>query len=508
MQTISQMLEGTAHYEPDRIALIFGDERHTYGDLNRNVNRMANGLIASGIRPGDRAMLFMKNSIMLVTVYFALIRAGATVVPLNVMHRAHEISHVGTDTSAKMIIADEDLWLNEASVKQNLPDLQHIILNGASNIQGTTSIADLFSESATDPKVDAGPDSIASIIYTSGTTGRPKGATQTHRSILSNVIGCFTRNKFYRDDRLLCALPLFNNFAINVVMMSNFFIGATMVVVDRFDARKVLDNITKHKCTYFAGTPTMFSYLLQEYVPGRDNTESLRVTNSGGANCAASLIRNIEKTFGTVHMDGYGQTEACGFTTLNPAVGVRKENSVGIPLSNIRVKIVSDDDQELPPGEVGEIAESGDAFSVHRYWNRPDVNEQVYRGGWFHSGDLGYVDKDGYLFVVDRKQDLIITGGANIYPAEVEEVLYSHPKVALAAVIGVPDEVKGELAKAYIVLKKGQTAAEREIIDFVRERIAKYKAPRMVEFVESLPQGPTGKILKRELREKLRATKS
>jgi long-chain acyl-CoA synthetase len=174
----------------------------------------------------------------------------------------------------------------------------------------------------------------------------------------------------------------------------------------------------------------------------------------------------------------------------------------------MRLKIVADDDQELPPGEVGEIVESGDVFSIHRYWNRPDVNEKVYRGGWFHSGDLGYVDEDGYLFVVDRKQDLIITGGANIYPAEVEEVLYSHHKVALAAVIGVPDEVKGELAKAYVVLKKGETAGEREIIDFVRERIAKYKAPRMVAFVESLPQGPTGKILKRELRDKLKEHES
>jgi len=504
MQTISEMLEGMAHYESDKTALIFGNERQTYGDLNRNVNRMANGLIALGIQPGDRVMLFMKNSTMLVTSYFALIRAGATVVPLNVMSRRHEIGYIGTDTSAKTIVADEDLWLNEASVKEDLPDLRRIVVNGAANINGTTGLAYVFSESCAHPQVEIGLDSIASIIYTSGTTGRPKGATQTHRSILSNVMGCCTRNKFCRDDRLLCALPLFNNFAINVVMMSAFFTGATMVVIDRFDARKVLDNVGEHKCTYFAGTPTMFSYILQEYDPGKDDIESLRVTSSGGAPCPGSLIHEIENTLGTIHLDGYGQTEACGFTTLNPAVGVRKENSVGVPISNIRLKIVSDDDRELPPDAVGEIVEVGDVFSIHGYWNRPDVNEKVFRGGWFHSGDLGYVDKDGYLFVVDRKQDLIITGGANIYPAEVEAVLYSHPKVALAAVIGVPDEVKGELAKAYIVLKKGETAAERDVIDFVRERIAKYKAPRLVEFVESLPQGPTGKILKRELRDRLK----
>jgi long-chain acyl-CoA synthetase len=248
----------------------------------------------------------------------------------------------------------------------------------------------------------------------------------------------------------------------------------------------------------------MFSYLLQEYNPAKDKIDSLRVTNSGGSNCAGSLIRQVEETFGTVHLDGYGQTEACGFTTLNPLVGVRKENSVGVPLSNIWIKIVSDGGEEMPAGEVGEIVEKGDAFSIHRYWNRPEVNEEVYRGGWFHSGDLGYVDQDGYLYVVDRKQDLIITGGANIYPAEVEGILYSHPKVVMAAVVGVPDPVKGELAKAYIVLKKGEVATEEEIIQFTRQRIAKYKAPRSVEFVESLPQGPTGKILKRELRDQVR----
>jgi long-chain acyl-CoA synthetase len=211
----------------------------------------------------------------------------------------------------------------------------------------------------------------------------------------------------------------------------------------------------------------------------------------------------VEKTFGVIHMDGYGQTEGCGFTTLNPLVGVRKSDSVGVPLSNVWIKIVDDNFNELPPREVGEIVEKGDVFSIHGYWQRPEINEETYTEGWFHTGDLGYVDEEGYLYVVDRKQDLIITGGANIYPVEVEEILYTHPAVALAAIIGIPDEVKGELAKAYIVLKEGATASEQDLIDYVRGRIAKYKAPRVVEFVKSLPQGPTGKILKRELRAKI-----
>lgn len=504
MHTIGSMLDAVAHYQPEKTAVLFEDQQVTYGELNREVNRLARGLRARGIAPGDRVLLFMSNSLMLVTAYFAILKAGATVVPLNVMFRQREIGHIGADTSASAIIADDELWHRESAVREALPDLKHEFINGRVESANQETLLSVASQQTDVPETRTELDDIASIIYTSGTTGRPKGATQSNRSILSNVQGCCTRNKFSREDRLLCALPLFNNFAINVVMMSAFASGATLVVLDRFDARKVLDHISAHACTYFAGTPTMFAYLLQEYNPATDKIESLRVTNSGGSHCAGSLIEQVQETFGTAHLDGYGQTEACGFTTLNPLVGVRKANSVGVPLSNIWVKIVSDDGHEMPVGEVGEIVERGDAFSIHRYWNRPEINEQVYRDGWFHSGDLGYVDDDGYLYVVDRKQDLIITGGANIYPAEVEEVLYSHPKVAMAAVVGVPDPLKGELAKAFIILKKGETATEEEIIRFTRDRMAKYKAPRSVEFVESLPQGPTGKILKRELRDRLR----
>ena len=389
---------------------------------------------------------------------------------------------------------------SNASVKDDLPALQHIIIANGPADQGTVALDTVFTDIDTAPVVACDIDDIASVIYTSGTTGRPKGATQTHRSILSNVMGCCTRNKFTREDRLVCGLPMYNNFAINVVMMSAFFTGATLVVVDRFSARKVLDTIKDYRGTYFAGTPTMFSYFLQEFKEGYDDVSSLRVTNSGGAHCPGEVIRQIETTFGVTHLEGYGQTEGCGFTTLNPYVGVRKENTSGTPLSNCLIKIVDDNDDEVPVGQTGEIVLRGDCFSIHGYLNRPDINAKVYRNGWFHSGDVGSVDEHGYLAVADRKQDLIITGGQNIYPAEVEEVLYTHPKVALAAIIGIPDPDKGELAKAYIVLKAGQEATEKEIIDYVRSRIAKFKAPRLVEFVESLPQGPTGKLLKRELR--------
>lgn len=501
MQTINDMLEGLARYQPDGIAVLFEDQKLTYRELNREINRLANGLIGLGIKRGDFVMTHIPNSMRFIIIHYAIIRTGATVIPLNVMYRAHEIRYIGQNSEACAIIVDAGLWKGNATVKDDLPNLKHVIISNGTADEGTVSLDAVFTDNETAPKIDCHMDDIVSVIYTSGTTGRPKGATQTHRSIISNVMGCCTRNKFSRDDRLVCGLPMYNNFAISVVMMSAFFTGATLVVVDRFDARKVLDAIREYRGTYFAGTPTMFSYFLQEFKEGHDDVSSLRVTNSGGSHCPGEVIRQIETTFGVTHMEGYGQTEGCGFTTINPYVGVRKENTSGPPLSNCIVKIFDDHDNELPTGQTGEIVLRGDCFSIHGYLNRPDVNEEIYRNGWFHSGDLGYVDEHGYLTVVDRKQDLIITGGQNIYPAEIEDELYTHPKVALAAVIGVPDPDKGELAKAYIVLKEGQEATETEIIDYVRGRIAKFKAPRLVEFVKSLPQGPTGKILKRELRE-------
>ncbi len=501
MQSIGEMLERTARSYPDNPAVVFEKSAWTYRELNEAVRTLSAGLMAQGVRRGDRVMVQLANGPEIIMAHFAILKAGAIAVPLNVMYVAHEIQYIGSDTAAGTAILDSSFLKQFEAIRPDLPAVQKVIVSGKNVPESVCRFEDLTGTSAPGrASADVSLDDVVSIIYTSGTTGRPKGATQTHRSILSNVTSLCRLNRFESGDRLLCALPLFNNFALNVVMMSAFFTGATLIVTDRFEAETVLSHITQHRATYFAGTPTMFVYLLQAYDPARHDVSSLRVVNSGGAHCPAALIREVETTFEVDHMDGYGQTEGCGFTTINPLRGVRKPESVGLPIANIDVKIVDDDDRELPANEVGEIVEKGDVFSIHGYWQRPEINREIYRNGWFHSGDLGYLDADGYLYVVDRKQDLIITGGANIYPVEIEEVLYTHPAVALAAVIGIPDEVKGELAKAYIVLKEGMTATEKDIIDFVRGKIAKFKAPRMVEFVDSLPQGPTGKILKRELR--------
>jgi long-chain acyl-CoA synthetase len=504
MQLIGEMLDNTVKAYSEKSAMIFEASTWSYAKLNEKINILASGLKKLDIGKGARVMVQLKNGPEIIISYYAIVKAGAIIVPLNVMYVAHEITYIGKDTEATAIILDRDFLPLLQDIRSALPALKTVIVVGDNVPENTIRFQDIISA----PKAQHVPDDadfndIVSIIYTSGTTGRPKGATQTHRSILTCVQAMCDFNKFTDEDRLLCALPLFNNFAINVVMMSAFYTGSTLIVVDRFEAEKVLKNMTEHHATYFAGTPTMYVYLLQAYDHGKHDLKTMRVVNCGGAHCPARLIEDIEKTFGVVFMDGYGQTEACGFTTLNPIVGIRKKESVGVPIANIWVKIVDDNFAELPPGKVGEILQKGAVFSIHRYWRRPEINTETYKEGWFCSGDLGYVDEDGYLYVVDRKQDLIITGGQNIYPVEIEEILYTHPAVALAAVIGVPDEIKGELSKAYIVLKADCSSNEVDIIEYVKSKIAKFKAPKMVEFVSSLPQGPTGKILKRKLRAKI-----
>jgi len=503
MQSIAEMLQSVGRYMPDNTAVIYEGDKITYRELNTKVNQLANSLLKLGLKRGDFIMLLMPNSVEFLMAHHAIIRVGATSIPLNVMYKAHEISYIGEETGAKAIIADAGLWAEQILATESLPKLKHVIVSKGTANNATVQFEDLLKGSSDYPTVESELDDITCIIYTSGTTGRPKGATQTHRSVLTNVQGCCTRNKFVVEDRFLLALPIYNNFALSVVMMSAFYCGATLVLIDRFDARKVLDAIKEHRCTYFAGTPTMYSYLLNEYKEGTDDVSSLKIVNSGGANFPLEVLKKFEKKFDCIVMDGFGHTESSGFTTLQPRVGIRKENSVGTPISNVFIKIVDDNGNEVPAGQVGEIIEYGDVFSIHGYLNAPEKNAEVYRDKWFYSGDLGYVDTDGYLYIAGRKQDLIITGGQNIYPFEVEEVLHTNSKVALAAVIGIPDKIKGELAKAYIVLKKGESAEEQEIIDYVRARMAKFKAPRMVEFVDSLPQGPTGKILKKELRERV-----
>jgi long-chain acyl-CoA synthetase len=471
----------------------------TFAELNARANRCANVLRDLGIKPGDRVCLFSPNRLDFLFVYFGLIKLGAMMISLSVMLKAEEAKYIIDDAGATALITTEYLYPVIEPVRDQLFTVRHMLYMDENPPAGVIALGPLLErapEEFSSPGIS--PDSVACIIYTSGTTGKPKGAMLTHANFLHNLESANMLLKTTPEDvALIPGLPLFHLLA-QICVLSGIYSGVPCVLMEFFVPEMVLENIARYKCNTFSGVPTMFALLLNE--PGIDNYDlsSLRICFCSSAPLSLSLLKRFEERTGAIITEGYGLTEATALVTSNPIDGARKAGSVGVPV-RCEVRVVDEHDRDVPVSEVGEIIIRGRNV-MKGYYNKPEATAETLKDGWLHTGDMGKFDSDGYLYVVDRKKDLIITGGFNIYPAEVENVLYRHPKVAMATVIGVPDEIKGEIAKAYIVLKEGQTATEKEIIDFCRERIAKYKAPRAVEFRESLPTTPTGKILKRTLR--------
>ncbi|RJP22739.1 MAG: long-chain fatty acid--CoA ligase [Candidatus Abyssobacteria bacterium SURF_5] len=497
--TVGQMLEYWAMEAPTKPALYFRDEVVTFSELNRLSNRYANVLSQLGVGPGDRVCIFCPNRLEFLYSYFGLIKIGAMMVSLSVMLKADEAKYIIDDARAKMIITTEYLYPVIEPIKDQLETIEHILYLDDNPPAGVTVLPPLVERAADEFHTrEFDPDSVACIIYTSGTTGRPKGAMLTHNNLLHNYESANILLKTTSEDVLLVpGLPLFHLLA-QICVMAALYGGVPSVLMEFFVPQMVLENIARYKANSFSGVPTMFALLLND--PEIDNYDlsSLRICFCSSAPLSLSLLRRFEERTGAIITEGYGLTEATALVTSNPIDGQRKPGSVGVPI-RCEVRVVDEKDRDMPVGEVGEIIIRGKNV-MKGYYNNQKATAETMRNGWLHTGDMGNFDSDGYLYVVDRKKDLIITGGYNIYPAEIENVLYKHPAVAMATVIGVPDEIKGEIAKAYVVLKEGQTVTEKEIIDFCRERIAKYKAPRAVEFRETLPTTPTGKILKRELR--------
>jgi long-chain acyl-CoA synthetase len=365
--------------------------------------------------------------------------------------------------------------------------------------------ADLDSLLAAAPDVrEAAPcdlDDLAAIFFTSGTTGDPKGAMQTHGSVYSTVRDMAVFNRFrYGQETLLDVLPMFNNFGATCLMLAAVNAAGTLIVHERWDTERVFRDVARHRVTYFAGTPTMLVYLWKGFRPGEHDLSSLRLVIAGGAPLAPEVVDACEGPLGIARVSQiYGATEVCGYVTGDPVRGVRKRGSAGPPFGSTVISVLDDDGHPLPPGEVGELVISGDTVGPG-YWRAPETTVLAYRPAGWHSGDLGRVDEDGYIYVVDRKKDLVISGGYNIYPLEVEDVLYRHPRVRMCAVVGVPDEVKGELAVAFVVADDPSIELAAELLAYCRGELMAYKVPRHIEFVTEMPLGPTGKILKRELR--------
>jgi len=515
MLNLSMLIEDNARKYPDREAVIFGTTRLTFVQLNAMACQVASGLKARGIGQGDKVALSCPNVPYFPIAYYGILKAGATVVPLNVLLSQPEIAYHLKDSDAKAFCCFEgtpELPLGKTGYAGFVEagTCQHFILITAdpaasTPFEGTTTLGALmFGQPATFETVATEPNDTAVILYTSGTTGRPKGAELTHSNMLINAM--VSRDIYLPEVRernvALVALPLFHSFGQTCQMNAILFQGGTLVLIARFDPGAVLETMVKERVSFFDGVPTMFWGLLNHVqTTGMDTkpvTDHLRLCISGGAALPVELLHGFERTFGVAIVEGYGLSETSPAICFNQLGFPRKPGSIGRPLLGTEMRAVDDNDQDVKQGEPGEIIVRGHSV-MKGYYKRPEATAEAMRGGWFHTGDIAYQDADGYFFIVDRKKDMILRGGYNVYPRELEEVLMTHPAVSLAAVIGVPHASLGQEVKAYVIRKPGATVTVEELSAWCKQQMAQYKYPRYIEFRDSLPMTATGKILKREL---------
>ncbi|HEY5394123.1 MAG TPA: long-chain fatty acid--CoA ligase [Trebonia sp.] len=501
---LAVMLRESARRAPAKTAVILGDVRLSYAQLDELSDKLAANLVRAGLAPGDRVGLQLPNIPRFVIAYFGILKAGGVVVPMNVLLKAPEIAFQLENSGARALITFGGVLDEAAKAAEAAAVTELYVVGEISNPAGKPFEALLAGDPPGPQLAARGPADPAVIIYTSGTTGTPKGAVLSHIGLYMNADIPGRLFEFSPDDVAIVALPLFHVFALSSVMNTCVLLGGTMTLVPRFDPKAVLQLVQRDRVTVFMGVPTMYIALLQaiDAVDSGDyDLASLRVAVSGGAPIPAEVIDAFESRFGVPILEGYGLSESSSTATFNISVTERKVYSVGKPIWGTAVQIWDENSLPLPPGadHVGEVVLRGMNIMTG-YHDNPEATAKAFAGGWFHTGDLGYIDEDGFLFIVDRIKDLIIRGGYNVYPREVEEVLYAHPAVAEAAVIGVPDPKMGEEVRAIVAVKPGQSVTEAELIEFVKERAAAYKYPRAIEFRDSLPKGATGKILKKELR--------
>ncbi len=514
MLNLATLLEDTTRDYPDRQAVIFNEMKLSYKAVNAAANQVAAGLANLGIQKGDKVALSCPNLPYFPIVYYGILKAGAIVVPLNVLLKAREIAYHLADSDAKAYICFEGtdqlpMGAMGHAAFQEVDSCQHFRLitaepTAAPPIEGTETLGMLMAGQApVFDTVQTNPDDTAVILYTSGTTGQPKGAELTHSNMLLNARLADSLFGDAEQDVHLIVLPLFHSFGQTVQMNAGFYTGATLSLLPRFDPDAALAVMQRDKVTFFAGVPTMYWALLN--YPAADKYDlqqiasNLRLCASGGAAMPVEVMKAFEEKFKVSIQEGYGLSETSPVASFNRLDRERKPGSVGLPVWGVEMKIVDELDRDVPLGELGEIVIRGHNV-MKGYYGKPDATAASMRGGWFHTGDIGRMDEDGYFYIVDRVKDMVIRGGFNIYPREVEEVLMSHPQVSLAAVIGVPDEQYGEEIKAFIVPVEGADINEAELVAWSKENMASYKYPRLIEFRDTLPMNATGKILKTELR--------
>ena len=482
-------------------SLSFEGREFTNVETDRASRRLANALRRLGVVAGDRVVVMLPNCPEVTQSYGGILKAGAVIVPVIFLLGAAEVAHILAHSEAKVVITSTDMvWKVEAQLGV-LPTLRHVLLvDGEGDRDGgpRSFAAEIAGESERFETVGREDGEIAVILYTSGTTGMPKGVALSHANLVANARAAAELYELDRREWAVAVLPLSHSYGLTLMNAGNL-LGTRAALLRWFNPEGVLETIQKFRAATMSGVPTMFVYLLNYPEADRFDTSSMRVWGSGAAPLPLELVEPFERKFGGKLMEGYGLTEAAPVVSAHRLSGVRKLGSVGQPIPGVTVSIQDDADRMMPAGEVGEVCVKGPNVMLG-YYRDPDETARTLRQGWLHTGDMGRLDGDGYLYIVERKKDLIIRGGFNIYPREVEEVLYAFPKTAEAAVIGMPDPLMGEDVLAFVVLRDGETATADEVMAFCQTRLARYKCPKQVRFVGALPKSPIGKILRKELR--------
>lgn len=515
MLNLSIILDDSARKYPEKTAFSLGETRMNYRQIRAMAGQVANALINAGIRPGDKVALSCPNLPYFPVIYYGILKAGAVVVPLSILLKKDEIAYHLQDSSSKIYFCFEGSDALPMGIQgwegfQQTPGCELFVCltakaGGENPFTGAVSFTDFISGTGSEcesPVTSA--EDTAVIIYTSGTTGKPKGAELTHSNLLWNADLCRHLFQLQDEDRMLIVLPLFHIFGQTCLMNAGVMHGLTCALLVRFEASAVQSLIVREGITLFAGVPTMYWGLVNHFDPEEEDRllsikKTLRLCVSGGAALPVQVLKDFERKYGVPIHEGYGMSEGSPVVTFNQPGQVRKAGSIGTPVWGVEVKLIDATGEEVPQGEKGELLYKGHNV-MKGYYRKPEATAQSLRDGWLYSGDVAIRDEDGYYYIVDRIKDMIIRGGINVYPREVEEVMMQHPAVSMVAVTGMPDEKLGEEVKAFVVLKTGSSINEEALIDWTRERVASYKYPRKIEFMDSLPVNATGKILKRALK--------
>ncbi|MCM3161950.1 fatty acid--CoA ligase family protein [Metabacillus litoralis] len=497
-------------------AFIFEGNETSYLQLEGAINQFASSLTDMGINKGDHVAVVLGNSPYFVISLYGALRAGATVIPINPIYTPDEIAYIINNGDVKSVITLDLLIPLFEKMNEKLPKLEHIItcetpptdsktdvdvtkLSIYTKMKGFTKILSTGSPRFVGPELS--DDDVAVILYTSGTTGKPKGAMLTHKNLYSNAIDTANYLKMTSDDIVVTTLPMFHVFCLTVSLNAPLMNGATLLIVPRFSPEVIFQLVKSYQATVFAGVPTMYNFLLQYDKAQPDDLKSLRICISGGASMPVALLKGFEQKFKVIVSEGYGLSEASPVTCFNPLDRPRKAGSIGTNIVNVENKVVNELGEELPPNHVGELIVRGPNV-MKGYYKMPEETAHTLRDGWLYTGDLARQDEEGYFYIVDRKKDMIIVGGYNVYPREVEEVLYNHEEVVEVAVLGVPDPNFGEAVKCFVVVKDDKMT-EDDLLEYCKQHLAKYKVPSSIEFLEELPKNTTGKILRRALKDQV-----